>query len=83
MVEGGEPKAKGRQTRVNTPAGIFIRDLPEGTKLKLTSGAFVEIVENPNNGGWIFARYLEHAEEPELVGTEDWVFFVDIQEQVD
>ena len=83
MVQSGDAMAKGRQARPNTPAGMFIRDLPEGTKLKLTDGAIVEIVANANNGGWIFVRYLEHAEEPELIGTADWVFFVDVQEQVD
>ena len=82
MVQGGESKAENRPARVNTPGGIFIRDIPDGSKLKLTNGAIVEIVKNANNGGWVFARYLEHPEEPELIGTEDWVFFAEVQEEV-
>jgi hypothetical protein len=61
---------------------MFVRDMAEGTKLKLSNGAIVEIITNANDGGWVFSRYLEHPEEPEMVGTEDWVFFGDVKEEL-
>jgi len=69
-------------SRVNTPAGVFIRDMLAGTKLLLNSGAIVEVVENARDGGWLLARYLEHPDEPDLVGTDEWVFFGEIQKEV-
>jgi hypothetical protein len=83
MVQGSEPKDKKPAAKVSTPAGVFIRDMPEGTKLKLTDGSIVEITANARNGGYVLARYLEHPEEPELVGTEEWVFFGDVKEELD
>ena len=78
MVQGSEPKDKKPAAKVNTPAGMFIRDIPEGAKLKLRGEAIVEVVLNAKDGGWLMARYLESPEDPELVGTEDWVFFGDV-----
>jgi hypothetical protein len=80
MSEQGEAAA--RQVRPNTPDGMFIRDLPEGTKLKLKNGAVVEIVTNANDGGWLLGKFLEHEKEPAMVGTEDWVFFGDVQGEI-
>jgi len=37
-------------------------------------------VSNPNDGVWVFARYLFSPEDPSLVGTEDMVFAADIME---
>jgi len=61
---------------------MFVRDMPVGTKLKLSNGAVVEIVTNANDGGWVFAKYLEYEDEPDMVGTEDWVFFGDVREEL-
>ena len=83
MVQGNEPKDKKPAAKVSTPAGVFIRDMPEGTKLKLTDGSIVEITANARNGGYVLARYLEHVEEPDLVGTEEWIFFGDVKEELD
>jgi hypothetical protein len=82
VEESGTSPPEARQPRVNTPGGMFVRDMEEGTKLKLSNGAVVAIVINAHDGGWVFARYLEHPSEPELVGTEDWVFFGDVREVV-
>ena len=82
MAEESGSRPEPRPARVSTPGGMFVRDMAEGTKLKLSNGAIVEIVTNANDGGWLFARYLEHADEPELVGTEDWVFFGDVREEL-
>jgi len=68
--------------RIITPGGMFIRDLPEGAKLRLTNGAIVEVVMNAHDGGWLSARYLEHPDEPDLVGTEDWIYFGDVSQEV-
>jgi len=83
MVQGNEPKDNKPAAKVSTPAGVFIRDMPEGTKLKLTDGSIVEITANARNGGYVLARYLENSAEPELVGTEEWVFFGDVKEELD
>jgi hypothetical protein len=77
---GSQPQAP--RPRVNTPGGMFIRDLAKGTKVKLSNGAIVEVVENANDGGWLFGRYLEHEDEPDMVGSEDWIFFGDVSEEL-
>ena len=82
MAESIGSQREPRRQRVNTPGGMFVRDMDPGTRLKLSNGAHVQIIENARDGGWVFARYLEHPDEPDLVGTEDWVFFGDVQEEV-
>ena len=81
MAEGSESQAQAPR-RINTPGGMFIRDLTEGTKIRLSNGAVAEVLQNAHDGGWLFARYLEHPDEPDMVGTEDWVFFGDVSEEV-
>ena len=84
MVRGSESEdQKLTGQKVNTPEGMFIRDLPEGIKLQLRDQAIVEIVINARDGGWLLARYLESPEAPELIGTEDWVFFGEVIGRVD
>jgi hypothetical protein len=61
---------------------MFIRDLPPGARVRLTNDAIVEVVQNANDGGWLLGRYIEHPDEPDVVGTEDWVFFGDVREEV-
>jgi hypothetical protein len=50
--------------------------------VKLSNGAIVEVVENANDGGWLFGRYLEHPDDPDMVGEEEWVFFGDVSEEL-
>ena len=59
---------------------INIRDLAVGTRVVLRTGAEVEIVANPNDGVWLFARYLSSADDPALVGQEDMIFAQDVVE---
>jgi hypothetical protein len=59
---------------------INIRDLAVGKRVKLVSGAEAEIVSNPQDGVWLFARYLSSAGDPALVGQEDMIFAQDIVE---
>ena len=59
---------------------INVRDLAVGTRLMLDSGAEVEIVSNPKDGVWLFARYLSSADDPAMVGEEEMVFAQDVVE---
>ena len=57
---------------------INVRDLVPGTRVVLTSGAEAEIVDNPQDGVWLFARYLSSPRDPALVGQEEMVFAQDV-----
>jgi hypothetical protein len=59
---------------------INVRGLAVGTRVMLGSGAEVEIVSNPADGVWLFARYLSSADDPALVGQEDMIFAQDVVE---
>ena len=80
-TEGGAEKAP--RKRVNTPDGMFIRDMPEGTKLELKTGDLVEITLNARDGGWLMAKYLESDNNPDLIGTEDWIFFAEVAAEIE
>ena len=62
-------------------AAVF-RDLPEGLKLRMDTGAIVEIVANAGNGANLIVRVLENATNPASVGDEEYVFFTDVKEVV-
>ena len=59
---------------------INIRTLAPGTRVLLASGAEVEIVSNPNDGVWLFGRYLSSVDDPSMVGEEDMIFAQDVVE---
>jgi hypothetical protein len=59
---------------------INVRDLAVGTRVVLGSGAEVEIVSNPNDGVWLFARYLSSDGDPAMVGEEEMIFAQDVVE---
>ena len=59
---------------------INIRTLAPGTQIKLADGAVAEIVSNPKDGVWLFARYLEFPTDPALVGQEEMIFAQDVVE---
>lgn len=59
---------------------INIRDLPPGTRVALMDGAVAEVVSNPADGVWIFARYIESPRDPALVGQEEMIFAQDVVE---
>ncbi|WP_158929592.1 hypothetical protein [Acidisphaera sp. S103] len=59
---------------------INVRALAVGTRVMLGSGAEVEIIVNPEDGVWLFARYLSSADDPAMVGTEDMIFAQDVVE---
>ena len=59
-------------------AMINVRLLEPGTRLALADGSTVEIVSNPKDGIWVFARYLASPRDASLVGTEDMIFAQDV-----
>jgi hypothetical protein len=59
-------------------APINVRDLEPGTSVVLAGGAVAEIVTNPGDGMWLFARYLTSPRDPTLVGQEEMIFAPDV-----
>jgi hypothetical protein len=59
---------------------VNVRELAVGCVVLLVSGAEAEIVANPQDGVWLFARYLVSADDPALVGQEDMIFAQDVVE---
>ena len=57
---------------------VSLQNIPEGTKVRLQNGAIAEVTANPRDGGWLFIRFVEHAEDPSRVGEEDMVFCTDV-----
>ena len=62
-----------------TDGSTVFRELPEGRKVKLASGAVAEITGNPGDGAYLLVKILEHPEDPSQVGREETVFFMDIR----
>ena len=59
---------------------INVRLLEPGTRVALADGSTAEIVSNPRDGIWVFARYLVSTSDASRVGTEEMVFAQDIVE---
>jgi hypothetical protein len=59
---------------------INVRLLEPGTRVALSDGSTAEIVSNPKDGIWVFARYLTSPHDASLVGTDEMVFAQDIVE---
>ena len=57
---------------------INIRALPPGTRITLADGAEAEVVSNPADGVWLFARYLTAPRDSALVGQEEMIFAADV-----
>jgi hypothetical protein len=53
---------------------INLRLLQPGTTISLTDGSTAEVVSNPLDGVWVFARYLSSPNDPSLIGTEEMIF---------
>ncbi len=62
---------------------VNLKTLEEGATIATAAGATAEVVENPKDGVWIFAKYLTSPEDPSLEGTEDMFFAQDIVEVLD
>jgi hypothetical protein len=59
---------------------INIRDLGIGRRVVLAGGAEAEIIDNPKDGVWLFARYLSSPGDPGLIGQEEMIFAQDVIE---
>jgi hypothetical protein len=59
-------------------APINVRDLAVGAAIMLLDGSEAEVIENPGDGIWLFARYLSAPHDPTRVGREDMVFAQDV-----
>ena len=59
---------------------INVRLLAAGTRIVLDDGAVAEVVSNPLDGVWVFARYLSSPDNPARVGSEEMIFAQDIVE---
>jgi hypothetical protein len=59
---------------------INIRLLQPGIRVELVDGATAEIVSNPLDGVWVFARYLSSPDDPARIGSEEMIFAQDIVE---
>ena len=59
---------------------INVRLLAAGTRIVLDDGAVAEVVSNPLDGVWVFARYLSSPDDPTRVGSEEMIFAQDIVE---
>ncbi len=57
---------------------INVRDLAAGITVVLLSGAEAEIIDNPKDGVWLFARYVSSPDNPDLVGQEEMIFAQDV-----
>jgi hypothetical protein len=59
---------------------INLRLLEPGTKIGLSDGSTAEVVSNPLDGVWVFARYLSSPGDASVVGTEEMIFAQDVVE---
>jgi hypothetical protein len=59
---------------------VNTRLLAPGMRIALVDGGVAEVVSNPMDGVWVFARYLSSPADPTLVGTEDMIFAQNISE---
>jgi hypothetical protein len=75
MAEPGNPRA---EDQMNVNDTVILRDLPVGAKVRLRNGAIGEITGNPQDGAWIFLRYVESPTDPAKIGTEDMAFCTEV-----
>ncbi|HEY1258665.1 MAG TPA: hypothetical protein VGF34_05395 [Stellaceae bacterium] len=59
---------------------VNTRELTPGMQIVLVDGAVVEVVSNPLDGVWVFARYLSSPADPARIGSEEMIFAQDIAE---
>lgn len=62
---------------------INVRLLAPGTRIGLSDGSTAEVVSNPLDGIWVFARYVTLPADPSVVGTQEMVFAQDVVKILD
>jgi hypothetical protein len=73
-----DPMQSKAEDLMNINDTVILRNLPVGTKLGLRSGAVAEVTANPEDGGWIYVKFLESPADPSKVGEEELVFCTDV-----
>jgi hypothetical protein len=69
---GGPPEA----------AGVEIRSVAPGSRLRLADGSIVEVTDNPGDGYWVVVRYLSSVDGT-APGKQDLVFYQDVVGKAD
>ena len=59
---------------------VNLRLLRPGTKIGLSDRSTAEVVSNPLDGIWVFAKYLSAPKDPAMVGTQEMIFAQDVVE---
>jgi hypothetical protein len=59
---------------------INLRLLTPGTTIGLSDGSTAEVISNPLDGVWVFARYLSSPDGSCVVGTEEMIFAQNVVE---
>jgi hypothetical protein len=59
---------------------INLRLLEPGTTISMSDGSTAEVVSNPLDGVWVFARYLSSPNDSSMVGTEEMIFAQNVVE---
>ena len=59
---------------------INLRLLEPGTTISLSEGSTAEVVSNPLDGVWVFARYLSSPNDSSVIGTEEMIFAQNVVE---
>jgi hypothetical protein len=59
---------------------INLRLLTPGTTVGLSDGSTAEVISNPLDGVWVFARYLSSPDGSSVVGTEEMIFAQNVVE---
>ena len=59
---------------------INLRLLGPGARIALADGSTAEVVSNPLDGIWVFAKYLSAPKDPAMIGTQEMIFAQDVVE---
>jgi 3-phenylpropionate/cinnamic acid dioxygenase small subunit len=65
------------EDQMNINDTVILRDLAVGTMVKLRNGAMAEVTANPQDGAWVFLRYVQ-SPDPAQVGTEGNAFATEV-----
>lgn len=63
-------------------AQINLRELVPGERVRLSGDIIVEVVNNPEDGMWVRAKYITVPGNPSVEGTEDQIFAADVIDKV-
>jgi len=58
---------------------VNLRELKPGDRVRITGDVIIEVLENPEDGMWVRAKYITVPGNPAAEGTEDQIFASDVQ----